>query len=296
MTQHATIVPLHTTPSVVEPATVVGFCDPEGFLPVRLKAESTNRRARMAIHPRPSLGPDDEVLTSADGGGTTYIVGVLDCKSGSVDAVETIRLTDGCQVRIDRSADEESMQLRSQKNELLVDYRSQTGTLTIHAASGNLEFSAPEGNIAFRCARDIQLDGNRVSVNAGTDVLVGIQEHHGGAGPALSMQKHKLQLKAPMIDLTAQRANCFVEEIQVAGRKLLGRIKDIQLIARKMESAAETIMAKAKNVYQTISELSQLKAGRQRTLIDQTVHMKARKTIFKSETDFKVKAEKIHLG
>ena len=49
-------------------------------------------------------------------------------------------------------------------------------------------------------------------------------------------------------------------------------------------------MAKAKNVYQTISELSQLKAGRQRTLVDHTCHMKAKKTIYKSETDFKVKA------
>ena len=63
------------------------------------------------------------------------------------------------------------------------------------------------------------------------------------------MKNAKMQLNAPAVDLTAQRATFFVEEAQIAGRKLLGRIKDVQLIARKIESAAETVMAKAKNVY-----------------------------------------------
>ena len=87
-----------------------------------------------------------------------------------------------------------------------------------------------------------------------------------------------------------------MQETRIAGKKLLGRIGNVQIISRKIESVADTILARAKNVYRTISQLSQLKAGRQRTLIEKISHMKAQKTILKSETDFKVKAEKIHLG
>ena len=110
------------------------------------------------------------------------------------------------------------------------------------------------------------------------------------------MKTRNMELIAPVLDLTAQRAQLFMQETRIAGKKLLGRIGDVQFIGRKIESVADTVLAKAKNMYRTISELSQLKAGRQRTLIENTSHMKARKTILKSEKDFKVKAEKIHLG
>ena len=103
-------------------------------------------------------------------------------------------------------------------------------------------------------------------------------------------------MTAPVVDLTAQRAQIASQETEVTGSQLRGSIADVQLIVRRIESVAETVMAKAKNVYRTVVELSQLKAGRQRTLIDTTSHTKAHKTIVKSETDFKVKAEKIHLG
>ena len=105
-----------------------------------------------------------------------------------------------------------------------------------------------------------------------------------------------MKIAAPAVDLTAQRSQIVSQETEVAGSKLRGNIGDVQLIVSKIESVAETVMAKAQNVYRTVVELSQLKAGRQRTLIDTTSHTKAHKTIVKSETDFKVKAEKIHLG
>ena len=63
------------------------------------------------------------------------------------------------------------------------------------------------------------------------------------------MQNRKMQLKAPIADLTAQRAHFYVQETEIAGSRLLGRIRDVQLIVGKIESVAETVMTKAKNVY-----------------------------------------------
>ncbi|BBO67183.1 hypothetical protein DSCA_11130 [Desulfosarcina alkanivorans] len=296
MPRAATIVPLHHISPTIEPAVVKAPCDPEGCLRIRRADDTADRRARMALYPRPAMTPGDEVLTMTDAGGETYIVGILSCRPEDPQPADKIRLSDGSVARIEGAPDDESLKLYTRENELLVDYRSQTGTVKIHAPSGNLEFAADRGGIAFHAARDIRMDGHRVALNGRHDLHMGVQDPNGGAGPTLSMKTRKMALAAPVLDLTARRAQLFLQETRIAGKKMIGRVGDVRFIARKIESAADTVMARARNVYRTISELSQLKAGRQRTLIEKTSHMKARKTIMKSDQDFKVKAEKIHLG
>jgi hypothetical protein len=296
MPQSATILPLTPITSTIQPATVTGHADPDGYIRVCRQSESMNRHARMAIYPQPTLAPGDEVLTMTDGSGKTYIVGVLSCSNQKQESETAIHLADGAVARLDRTPTHESLKLYSMKNELLIDYQSQTGTVRVNAASGNLEFSAANGSIAFHSDKAIHIDGNHVAVNARTDLHLGVQDSHGAAGPTISMQNRKMHMSAAVFDLTAQTAQLFLQETRIAGKKLLGRIGNVQFISRRIESVADTVLARAKNVYRTISQLSQLKAGRQRTLIEKTSHMKAQKTIMKSETDFKVKAEKIHLG
>jgi hypothetical protein len=70
----------------------------------------------------------------------------------------------------------------------------------------------------------------------------------------------------------------------------------ISLAARRLETQAETVVAKATNVYETVEELSQLQAGRTRTLVKGTCLLKARDAFLKAETDFKIDGTQIHLG
>lgn len=296
MPRAATIVPLHPISSTVEPGTVTGSCDPDGFVRICRADGSADGFARLAIYPRPPLVAGDEVLTMTDAGGQAYIVGILACNGDELDAAARIRMADGAIARLEGPPDNEALRLYSRDNELLIDYQSETGTVIVHAPSGNLEFSADNGSIGFHSAKDIRIDGNHVGLNARHDLHLGVQDSTHGTGPSMTMKTRKMELIAPVVDLTAQRAQLFLQETRIAGKKLFGRIGDVQFISRKIESVADTVMAKARNMYRTISELSQLKAGRQRTLIEKTSHMKARKTIMKSEQDFKVKAEKIHLG
>lgn len=296
MPHTAKIVPLAAVPQKIEPAIVAGNCDKGGFVRICISSEHLDCLARLAVYPRPELEPGDEVLTMTDGSGQAYVVGLLSCKNESQNTVGQIRLADGAYARIDRSSTDDSLKLYSKKNELLIDYHSQTGSVKVNVASGNLEFATTNGSIVFDSAKDIVIDGHHVAVNARNDIQMGVQDPNGGVGPVMSMKTRKMHLASPVMEMTAQRAQLFLQETQIAGKKLLGRIENVQLIARIIESVADTVMAKAKNVYRTISELSQLKAGRQRTLIEKTLHMKAQKTILKSEKDFKVKAEKIHLG
>ena len=295
MPHTAKIVPLPTAAHHIEPALVTGIYDREGHVRVRTNGESVDRYARLAVYPRPVLTCGDEVLTMADGDGRMYIIGILTCACDEDRADGRLYLEDGSFAEIDGSGTDERLKVFTKANDLVVDYHAGTNTVKVNTESGNLEFASATGSIAFHAAKDIVLSASRVRLDADNDINLQVKAPTGG-GPALSMKNHRLQLSSPAMDITSQRARLFFEEVKIAGKSLLGRITDVQFVGRQMESVVDTVIAKAKNVYRTISELSQLKAGRQRTLIENSCHMKARKMILKSETDFKVKADKIHLG
>ncbi len=55
-------------------------------------------------------------------------------------------------------------------------------------------------------------------------------------------------------------------------------------------------MERARNVYRSVKELTQLRTGRLRTLVEGTSWMLAGRVAHRATTDYKIDAEKIHLG
>lgn len=70
----------------------------------------------------------------------------------------------------------------------------------------------------------------------------------------------------------------------------------ISFVAHRLETLADTVVSKAKNVYRTVEELTQLQTGRLRMLVKGSCHLKARDAFLKAEQDFKVDGDQIHLG
>jgi hypothetical protein len=84
--------------------------------------------------------------------------------------------------------------------------------------------------------------------------------------------------------------------LEMDGKELNFRATSSRWIVDRMETLAGTLVEKARNAYRTVEQLAQLKTGRMRTLVDQTFQFKSRRAFLKSEEDFKIKGEKIHLG
>jgi hypothetical protein len=70
----------------------------------------------------------------------------------------------------------------------------------------------------------------------------------------------------------------------------------ISFVAHRLETLADTVVSKARNVYRTVEELTQLQTGRLRMLVKGSCHLKARDAFLKAEQDFKVDGDQIHLG
>jgi hypothetical protein len=84
--------------------------------------------------------------------------------------------------------------------------------------------------------------------------------------------------------------------IEMNSDKLNVKAASSRWVVDRMETLTGTLVEKTRNAYRTVEQLTQLKAGRMRTLVDQTFHFKSRKAFLKSDEDFKIKGEKIHLG
>jgi hypothetical protein len=113
---------------------------------------------------------------------------------------------------------------------------------------------------------------------------------------ALFVNRGRLKLVSHKVDVSAKRGNFLFEETNYKTRKFFGKIVDARLFVGKLETIANTIIERAKNLYQRVDQLAELRTGRMRTLVESTYHLKSKKANLKAVEDFKVKGEKIHLG
>jgi len=86
------------------------------------------------------------------------------------------------------------------------------------------------------------------------------------------------------------------DSIEINSKKLNANIGYVRFVFDRMETVVNTLIEQAKNVYRNVTQLTQLRTGRMRTLVDETYQFKANKAFMKAEDDFKIKGEKIHLG
>ncbi|HOO39276.1 MAG TPA: DUF3540 domain-containing protein [Deltaproteobacteria bacterium] len=246
-------------------ARVVDADENEGRVMVQLStsAGSVETWAAVAIAGTHELALGDIVLAAGEDLNEMYIIGLL--KTATLSP-ETISLSGGTSAEASGKPGEQKMKVFSAKKELLFEYDEATGTARVNMPSGDLEFVAEKGNISFQSGQDISFHG------------------------------HHVDMKTHEIGVSAHRGDLRIEEAVYTGRKLLGNIGHAKLIAERLETAAQTMIEKAQNLFQSVEELSQLKAGRMRTLVKKTFHFKSNKAFVKAEEDYKIRAEKIHLG
>ncbi|MDH4267415.1 MAG: DUF3540 domain-containing protein [Deltaproteobacteria bacterium] len=221
--------------------------------------EGNEAWAQVALAGFPELTPGDTALVIGEDLSALYVIGLLNRKETSAGASKKIALSGGTYATTTGPPWTQKLRILSNRNELLFEYDEETNKARVNLESGDLEFVTHNGNISFTSGREILLQGQSVGVRA-------------------------------------QRGDFQVEETTYTGKKLLGKIDGVKLIAERIETAAQSLIEKAKNVYRTVEQLSQLKTGRMRTLVNSTFHFKAKKAFLKAEEDYKIKAEKIHLG
>jgi hypothetical protein len=252
--------------------------------------------ARVAMTGCHELARGDTALVIGEDPGDLYVIGLLNQRQGPTSSSKRLTLNSGAYAQAEGLQGEQTLQVFSRQNELLFEYDEANRRARVNVSSGDLEFVAQNGNIAFRSGQEIAIHGQAVRITSPAAIRLGITDAIGKICSALTLHPRGMKLSSPEVGILAERGDFAVDEAVYTGSSLLGKIGCAKLIADKLETMAESVFEKARNVYRTVEQLSQLKAGRVRTLVASTYFFRTRKAFIHSDEDYKIKAEKIHLG
>lgn len=242
------------------PARVLGASDKNDTLRIVLGDLSADSEAEARIPVSLPVDPDpgDLVLVAGDRSAGFFILAVL--ARGFTDTAPTRTLTSdaGAAVTLEEAPGASSIKVFSKNKALLFEYEPATEKIRLHMAPGDLEVNVP-GNIRFCAGNAVEIAGETVNVQAkqGT-VQVGRMKYVGNR-----------------VDAVVKRSRLFID---------------------RAERVSNTVIEKTRNAYHTVEQLTQLRTGRMRTLVDSTYHLKSKKAYLKSEQDFNVDGEHINLG
>lgn len=190
----------------------------------------------------------------------------------------------------------ELLRVFSREGELIFEYDPQSKRTRLCVPRGDLEIAVPDGSVEFRSARQLRFHGESIEMTSRSGIRLAILDVVSKAISAVNLQRRGLKLSGQALEVAAARAAFHVQEAKCVGKRFLARFGFSQLIFGKLESLSDCIVEKAKNVYRTVEELSQLKTGRLRTIVESSSHFKANTAYFKTTEDFNVDGEKINLG
>lgn len=279
------------------PAVVTKEADQNGLIALDLKQLHQTQLvyARIALQLNQPLSIGDEVLIAGDDIDNLYVIGTL-------NLVKTAAISDhqeighGAYIVKGESTNSPSLQVFSKRNELLIEYEAKSEITRINIEKGNLELTTKAGDIVLDSSQNIYLNADTIDLESRSNIQLSVKDSLGQLISAISIKSQRLKLSSQQLHMSAQITNFYSKSTRFIGESLKANIKESTVVSDKLTTLAISITEKAKNVYRTVEELSQLRAGRVRTLVKNTLHIKANKTYMKSQDDFKVNAEKIHLG
>lgn len=266
------------------------------LLSIEIDSQVRELWAQMAVPTPYRLVPGDSVLVMGEDVDELYVIGILESSQKEVELKKSLDLSGGTRAQIIDSLDEQSIRVYSKKSELLFEYDEKEGKAKVNLGTGDIEFISQKGNINFYAAKDILMNGKTVGITSQSGIVLGILNTLGRIQSAFTLKPRQLELQSPEIDIEANKANIKIENANVSGEQFAGKFEFVNVTMERFETAAQTVIQKAKNVYHTVSELSQLQTGRMRTLVKSSFHLKSKKMFLKAEEDVKVRGDKIHLG
>lgn len=108
--------------------------------------------------------------------------------------------------------------------------------------------------------------------------------------------QNNIALNSPEFSLVAGKGDIMITDAQYKGARFGATIAQTKLFLGKLNSTVGRLIEKAKNAYRQVDNLNQLKAGRMRTVVEGSYHLKSERIVEKAEKDVRIDGEKINLG
>jgi hypothetical protein len=141
--------------------------------------------------------------------------------------------------------------------------------------------------------------GDKVLV-AGEDLqsgfIIGHLDLRSEQGSIRLQAAKNIELNSPQFTLQSAKAELNMAETQYQGLRLSASIAHSKLFLGKLNTTVGRLIEKAKNVYRQVDNLNQLKAGRMRSLVKGSYHLKSESINQKAVKEVRIDGDKINLG
>jgi hypothetical protein len=280
------------------PAEIISFDENEKTAVIHLKNKEMeyNTFGTLAIPNCPVLSPGDLVLAAGNDINNLFIIGLIKSNQSNLRS-ERLTLSNGVYAVSNKIGNEEKMQVCSKQGELLFEYDSKTGASRVNIETGDLEIITTKGSINFVSGQDINFSSRQsINMESRLGFKISIGNLLESFRSLFSIDGRKIKISSAELNIISQKTGIQIEEMKFLGKRFSAVLKESKVAAGKIETVVNDVICKAKNIYNSADELLQLKAGRMRSLIKSSLHIKAKDSYLKSEKDFKINGEKIHLG
>ena len=287
----------HEIVNVMRSAVVVAKGE-DNLLHVRLEGDEGLRTVwAMPLAGGGNAAPGDTVLVAGEHYEACYVLGILKRAKTAPRKPEAIVTREGATAHIVPQDEGESIQVRDTQNRLLFSYNPQSGKSVLSVAAGDLVLQAPQGNIDLLSGKNVRFWGpQQVSIMGGQSVTLATPALSGRLKSALRLGPQNLDLSGQDLRLTAQQADFLVGSGRYQGRTFSATLQSAHLIADKLETLANRIVQRARELFSYVQDISQLKAGRRRTVVKDSYHLKSRRSYIKAEEEIKIDGSRIDLG
>jgi hypothetical protein len=188
--------------------------------------------------------------------------------SASAAPSRSLTTHSGATVQVVDAEDGERIEVRDKTNSVLLSVDPATGRVTISSQRGNLALAAPGGDIELHAQGAVRFRGDKeVAIDAGES-----------------------------LQISSKRAAIALCDASYSGTRLRTKITDVKNVVERLETVTDRLFEKAKAAYRQVEELSQLRAGRVRTLVKGSYFVRGETASLEARDDVRIDGNHIHLG
>lgn len=194
----------------------------------------------------------------------------------------------------------DTLQVFDAKNQLIFEYDASAGVTRMVVPEGDLELATQSGSIRLKAADEVAIESKDVNVVATESLALKVidisKQLLRPVGSTLSLLPHKAKMAAQSMEVGADDAKVSATRMTYRGEELSAVVERAASMFDKVETKAKSIWQTSDNLVTKVKDAVQMRAGRINQQVEGTIQTKSEKAVHKTKKDFKVQAERIHLG
>lgn len=271
------------------PCRVVGEASDRGHVRVVLPG-GDEADAELAMVEAPELLVGDRVLVTASGD-HAWVIGVLG------ESRRRIRARTGASAEIVRTGEgQDRIRVLDEDDSILFEYNPEQNRGELRMPRGDLDITAPGGNLTLGAGGSVRLCGESVDMMATSALRMGVRDLASGELNTIRLGQQGTRIDTRRTTLATGDIDVQMSRTRVRGDSVSSRVGVVRTTADRIETVAETVTQEIGSLYQNVRELLQTRAGRLRTLVKGVWQTRSRRADLKSKETFRVDGERIHLG